>query len=688
MRSISSTLRAAAMRWGGRPAVTAEVQDRRLRWVGVRYGGGSTMRTDMVVCGGGAGDLGLHRVAVDAAGHLLYGRVHDAAAGAEWDAWTILASDACPDGDVALAAVDEATLALRVAYAAPDGAGGFGVRCLESADGGAHWHAGAPAVTGLAAPPWVAAAGALVLYTRDGRIAARSAPLGGAWGAENVWAAAGPYGDLRGIGAALDEAAGCLRLAIAADGKVRAGTLDIATGAWAGPTSIAPGGDAAVTGASTVAEPAVVVVPATAWAGARHLVSWVDRYDGTPAWQQPVVVASSDGVHYGEEVALGMDASVHRRVALAYDAAEGVIYAANQRCVVRHVAYRGASTHRLADLPLIRYRRVTDEAGSRVRVEVPNPSGAYDGLARQGSPAEPVRPLSTLIVWRGYVTPLGPEIVALEPHYIVAAQAVHGAPPRAAGRSTSSARGSGHARYMAIDAVNGWGLLDLWRPQEPLTWEGATIGWLLDEVCARVGLRFTSDDPAYLRTVPRFTMAPTTTAAQACRRLLGLAGGMAYFQADGAMRGLTLLGHTPAPEDVGLGGEIAYGAFGPAMPAGTSFRVYGEPASGVGAVGEVSYLSMSLGLRMHVHDTDYGLADEAMAVNARDALWARAHMARRCERVTIPLRPELELWDRVRLYPPGSVILPMDRERRVVGIAEEWDAPRGRYLSRLTLAGV
>lgn len=670
MRAITSTLRAAAMRWGGRPAVTAEVQDRRLRWIGVRYADGATMPTDMACCGGGPGDIGLHRVAVDAAGYVLYCRVRDPADPAEWTAWTILATDACPDGDVALAVVDGGAGVLRMVYAAPDGLGGYAVRCLESADCGAHWSAGATVATGLAARPWVAADGAFTVYTRDGRVAARSAPLGGAWGAENVWAAAGPYTDLRGIGAALDAAAGRLIVAIAADGKVRGGTLDTAAGAWTGPVSIAPGGDGAVTGASTVAEPAVEIV------GDRHLVSWLDRFDGSPAWVQPVVAASPDGIHYGEEVALGLEAATHRRAALAYDAAAGVVYAANERCAARHAVYGGSSAHRLPDLPVIRYRRTTNESGSRLRVEVPNPAGAYDGLGREGTPGEPVRPLSAIIVRRGYVTPLGAESVALEPHYIVAARAVQGVRTHPTG---------GEIGRMVIDAVDGWGLLDLWRPQEPLTWDGATIAWLLDELCTRVGLRFTSDDVAYQRAVSRFTMAATATAAEACRRLVGLAGGMARFEADGAMRGLTLAGHAPAPGDVGLGGEIAYGAFGPGLPNGTSFRVYGDPASGAATAGEVSYLSMGLGLRMHVHHTDYGLADAAMATTVRDALWLRAHMAQRCERVTVPLRPELELWDRVRLHPSGSAILPGDRERRLIAIAEEWDASRGRYMSRLTL---
>jgi hypothetical protein len=536
----------------------------------------------------------------------------------------------------------------------------------------------------------VAADGAFAFYTRDGRVAVRKAPLDGGWGAENVWGEAGPYLDPRGIGAALDIDTGRLYLAVAADGKVRGGTLDAATGAWTGPISIAPGGDAAVTGASMVAEPAVEVV------GDRHLVSWIDRFEGSPAWVQPVVAVSGDGAkctsfrHYGEEVALAFEAETHRRVALAYDPPAGIVYAANERCVARHAFYRhDAASHHLAGLPVIRYRRATGEWGSRLRVEVPNPAGAYDGLGREGAPAEPVRPLSTIILWRGYITAQGTEAVALDPHYIVAARTVQGV--RRCGTEYGAASfypTSGEVGRMVIDAVDGWGLLDLWRTQEPLTWDDVTIAWLLDAMCARVGLRFATADAAYGRVVSRFTATMSATAADACRRLLRLAGGVVRFEADGTMRGLSLAGHAPSPADVGLGGEIVYGAFGPGLPRGTSFRVYGDPASGAATAGEVSYLSMGLGLRMHVHHLDYGLADAAMAMTVRDALWLRAHMAQRRERVTVPLRPELELWDRARLYPSGSAILPGDRERRLVAISEEWDALRGRYLSRLALAAV
>jgi len=203
-----------------------------------------------------------------------------------------------------------------------------------------------------------------------------------------------------------------------------------------------------------------------------------------------------------------------------------------------------------------------------------------------------------------------------------------------------------------------------------------------------VGLRFVTADPAYERVVSRLTAPVSVTAAEVCRRLVSLAGGMVRFEADGAMRGLTVTGHAPAPADVGLGGEIAYGAYGPGLSHGTSFRVYGDPASGAATAADVAYLSMGLGLRMHVHYGDCALGDAAMATGVREALWLRAHMAQRRERVTVPLRPDLEMWDRVRLYPSGGAILPSDRMRRLIGIAEEWDAPRRRYVSRLTLAAV
>lgn len=241
---------------------------------------------------------------------------------------------------------------------------------------------------------------------------------------------------------------------------------------------------------------------------------------------------------------------------------------------------------------------------------------------------------------------------------------------------------------MVIEAVDGWGLLALWRSQEPLTWDGAAIAWLLDEMCARVGLRFATADPAYACPLSRLTVPATATAAEVCRRLLRLAGGMVRFEVDGAMRGLSLAGHMPEPGDVGLSDEIVHGAFGVGLLEGTSFRVYGDAACGAATAGEVSYLSMGLGLRMHVHYPDYGVADAAMARTVRDGLWLRAHTARRREQVTVPLRPDLEMWDRVRLHPSGSAILPGEGERRLIGISEEWDAPRGKYTSRLTLGQV
>jgi hypothetical protein len=284
-----------------------------------------------------------------------------------------------------------------------------------------------------------------------------------------------------------------------------------------------------------------------------------------------------------------------------------------------------------------------------------------------GRPAEPVQPLAEVHLERGYLVGNSSHRVTLDPHYL-----------------TSAAYTAGRQRgRLLLQAVDGWGLLERWHPPMPLTWENRSVRWLLAELTGRVGLAF-ADDGAQVfdYVVPTFTALPGQSGATAVRALLGLAGAVARFAADGTFHALNLYHHAPLTYvDLGTKGEIMEGQFGLAADS-TAFRVYGD---GVGHAAENTVASMALGLRLHQRITDYRLHTEEQAYQVAVYHWLRSTMSTRREAVTVPLRPDPELWDMSRLFVDPDIVPPADAMRGVMAIDEEYHPRQGRYVTRLTL---
>ena len=300
--------------------------------------------------------------------------------------------------------------------------------------------------------------------------------------------------------------------------------------------------------------------------------------------------------------------------------------------------------------------------------------GAYDQLPSC------ILPLASLILERGYVTWSPPgssgdgaERVALDPHYLVSATLTEG--PRS---------GRGQGGKLILEAVDGWGLLALWHPGEPLTWTNRAVAWLLKEICARVGLDYADCGASSFSYTPAtFTLLPTQSGAEAVRELLKLAGGVGWFQEDGAFYAVELYSYDPLDRvEIGAEGEVLQGAYGLRAYKGTSFRVYGQ---GAASASELGAESMELGLRLMRSHEDYRLTTADSTQALQDYLWTRGRISGRKELLTIPLRPEVELWDIAQLTVNAEIIPPSDCLRRVVGIGEEYDAGRGRYVTRVEM---
>lgn len=667
MRNMTDTLRAAALSKSGRPSVAVDVRDKRLRWTGLHWADGSTCWTDQVADGDA-----IHRALTDGSGNVKHAKVTDPSAASQWTNWQTLRTDAIVDSDVAIARLGSSDIRI---YYVREGAGDtWDIVYIDSTDGGANWGSPSNAATGVnGAPagddpeaPRIAAAHQYLFYTDEGRVKARSIPWGGSPSSPSTWTTLGTLEERQGLGVTYNSSTEVCHLVVAGAGTIAVGTYTPSGSSWSSPLQIAPGGTGSASSDSALSSPSAL------YANGLYLVTWIDRFEGDASeWTQPVVLSSDDWEHFGNEVALSIWASTYRRVALAYIASSEILYAANERIACQATIYSAEDTSKnLVGLTPASYRRRTDEDGSRLHLEFLNAGGVYDTVGQQGEDGECIRPLSSIVLSRGYVTSEGTEQIALDPHYIVSAQISQGLE-----------RGR-----LVIEAMDGWGLLAMWRPNEALTWSNRTVRWLLTEICARVGLTFSgSAQTSFDYQVPAFTVHPSQHGARIVRRLLLLAGAVAFFDLDGQMKGYELYGYSPSYDDIGSNGEILQGGYGLKAPWATSFRVYGDQA---GAAGEVSWISMEMGLRLNANRQDYRLSTDPAAQVVQRYDWTRARMSCRREEVTIPMRPDLELWDRVRLFPTGDVIPPSDCLRRVVGIGEEWDGTRGRYVSRVTMEDV
>jgi len=672
MRSMTDTLRAAALSWGSEPSLAVDVRDKRLRWSSTRWDDGSQCWIDQVA----DGDT-IHRGLTDGSGNVKHAKVTDPSTSSQWTDWETLRSDAINNSDLAVARLDSDKI--RIYYVKDAGSSTWDIVYVETSDGGENWSTPSNAATGIngapagedAEPPRLAAAYQYLFYTEGGQVIARSIPWGGSPASPSTWTALGTLEERQGLGATYNGSTGLCYLVVAGAGTTEsASTCGITIGtytpsgpSWSSPLQIAPGGTGSASSDSALSSPSAL------YADGLYLVAWIDCFEGDSSeWTQPVVLSSDDWEHFGNEVALSIWASTYRRVALAYIASSKSVYAANERIACQTTMYSADDDSRnLTGLTPASYRRHTDEDGSRLHLEILNVDGAYDTIDQREEDAECIRPLSTVVLNRGYATSDGQERIALDPHYIVRASITQGLQQ---GR-------------LVIDAVDGWGLLRMWRPNETLTWAKRTIRWLLTEICARVGLVFSgSAQTSFDYQVPTFTVHPSQDGAQMAHRLLFLAGAVAFFDMEGQMKAYQLYGYGPSYDDIGANDEILQGAYGPTVPSGTSFRVYGDEA---GAAGETSWISMDLGLRLNVNRQDYRLTTDTAAQVVQQYDWTRARMSCRREGVTIPMRPDLELWDRVRLFPSGDVVPPSDCMRRVVTIGEEWDGEKGRYVSRVAM---
>jgi len=649
MRTMSATLLAATTSGRGRPWVSLDVEDHRSRWSRHVSGAASTRRTDL-----GLMDGDLVRVSL-VGSQIRWARLTDPSSPSQWPGtWQAIAGDADGSEDVTLA-VYSATRA-SVFYARNTGH----LARVDTADGGVTWGASEACCAWDYTPVWVAADGVVCAWSRPGeiRLATTRDDLGNpAWVANVLYGGAGPFVHCHGLALCRDHADPTTYYLVSAiEGALLITTYHQPSQIFGRTYQIIPPGTAGAASTSQVREPSV-----TSTADGLY-VTYIDKVGvGDLAhWEQVAALHTRHYPHFARVALLDMGQSTPARAALACHAE--AVYAACENNACRSLYYlpdrMGLNTRNL--MPAA-YTVRTTEQSSTVTIVLPNVGHAYDAAGQSGTPYEALRPGATLLLHRGYVTTSGPEAITLAPHTVTEVR-LH------AGRERN---------VLQLFAV---GALDLLRAQhlaDVCQWRDETIRHLLAQVCGMAGLSYADGgEDALGATLDEFVLRPVDTLAGGMRALLGLAAAVAYVDASGALQARVLSDYAPDAVTLGQGGELLQREVIARAPELVASAVYGD---GAAASSAADTHTMDTGLLLTGQRVDYRATTHDLAATLAEYAANRATMARQAVRFLLPVRPDLEMWDRVELD--------TDDVRRVVALEERYDARRGLYQTTLEVQG-
>ena len=660
MQPITPTLLQAAQSSSREPVVQAIIEDRRVRWATLHDwpAGPDIGRVGQF----NNGSITLRAVSDDA-GQIWTVRVWVHSDPAAWEAWTLAATDAQDACDVAVAWMAPYTWLLLY-----ESASDHQVMARISTDDGVSW-SGAHILHTAAQAPWLAAWGEWAFILED-RLHAYQW-TGATWeGPHTLWSVTTP--EPHGVAAYNDSGAQWGHLLYSSCGQLFKVEVDSsgATPSYTTPRPLTPGGDQ---GGSDVA--AIVLPSLTRVLDLGIVATWVEQHTGPlDGWGLPVsaVARDANAQHFGQICPLAEAHVSAQRWHLAYNGVTKMLYAGHRRRIVRAPLFDRHLREwmRLGPVDVLSARRVAErhEPGS-LTVELLDPAMVYRNPGHADSAASAIKPVSAVRLRRGYRTAAGIETIDSPNYYVTTA-------------TLSEGQGAGRLHIEALDA---FGLLALWQPVESIQWYDRTIAWLLAEICGRVGLRVeTGDAPGTGATLPHFGLHPHQSALTAVRALLRLGCAVARPAPDDTLH---LSGYPlsqGSPLEIGAEGEVHEAAYGWGRHPYTHIRVASE-AHDTYTEAEAVEASQAMGQRFSRMLEDNRVATEEMATNMAAHMLALAASWGRRDQVSVPLRPELEIWDPITLHANEAAIPADTKERVLVRIVEEITLSRDRCMSRLTL---
>ncbi|MFO7697226.1 MAG: hypothetical protein R6X16_08720 [Anaerolineae bacterium] len=663
MHPISPALLSAATSWAAEAVAKAIIEDRRVRWSTLHAWPSGYDASPTAMFHNGSYLL---RACVDASGQVLLARVNDPDDPAEWEDWSVVATGARPGSDVAIGWWAPFTWALLYESAA-----GRQALLRTSTDAGATWSAPLTLHT-ASVTPWFALWGrwALVL---EATLSAYHWN-GSAWDGPYTLAGASP--SAAGVAGWYDATAERLHVLYASAGRLQRATLDASASppAWDTPRVLAPGGDQPPSSLAACALPAITSVPALGL-----VATWLEAYSGDLSGLRAPVSALLRAPNYdhpGQLCPLAAPGTSALRWPLAYDALTQTLICGNRRAVLSAPVFDAAvrTWMRLGPADALSWRwQAAGDAPGRLVLELLDPTLSLRNPGDPSSAAAAVRPLAGLRLRRGYRTVTGAETVDTGHWYV---------------QSAAFSEGLGGGR-LQIEAVDAFGLLALWRPAESLIWHDRTVFWLLEEVCARVGLAVARETgtPGLDTVLPAFALHPHHTALTAAQALLRLGQAVARPAAGDTLLVLPLRDGSGTLPALGSAGELREGSYGPAAVSATHVRVT-SPAGGPGAAGvyaesESLGASQAMGGRLSTIVAGNRVSTVALAGALAGHTLALATLDARADRVRVPLRPDLELWDTVELVAPE-----VSGARVIVAIEEDVCPARNRFETSMRLGAV
>jgi len=361
--------------------------------------------------------------------------------------------------------------------------------------------------------------------------------------------------------------------------------------------------------------------------------------------------------------------STHEKAALAYDDTNQLIYACQYSQACRSEVYSDKTAFHFTTDKINRWEyRKTRHLPAYARLTLIDTAEAWRGFGASGA-AQSVQPLAELRVSRGYRTSAGEETETTPRLYILSAE-------------YTAHQGRGQ---LIITATDAFGLLDLFRPQRPAIYSAQTLAYIAAAIAARAGIQIETDSAAAWSTsIAEFTWLPTTSALYALTQVLNLGGGIARVESSGKIKLYDFAAYAPASKPtIGASSEIRSARWGSATPEGNAHFTAGAEHS-YRAQDLADTMSLGLTLERATHDTRLPSAASCQqAANA--ALRTLSGYAARGWAV-IPLRPDLETWDMVRIQ-TDTAILPLNTERVLTTLTEWYNREDLTCQSALELTG-
>jgi hypothetical protein len=392
---------------------------------------------------------------------------------------------------------------------------------------------------------------------------------------------------------------------------------------------------------------------------------FVEKHTGQEAYQRPYWAHTLPSQGFSQELwrePVPFDLTSDYGVAMAYQGS--TVWLSTPFGV-----WQGTLSTATADLTgdVLGLLATASASGGRVRVELDNSSGKYNGPGSGGLIA--LRLGSRLQMSPGYYTTAGPEAAPGHVYWI---------------EGWEYRRQGGH-NVLVVEGADGWGQAAAWHTRRQFGWQAAqkTVQELVAFLLARCGLplQVLSSSSFFTSHQPAFALHPGGRGEDGIRLLLDMVADLLFFREE-----------TACTKDADPAEATAY-SYGTDHPILSG--VYSRTAPGINRVQayglDVTAESFSWGEISEVLDRlrqvhDLNLTTVADARERADAGNDRAAREGYGGEVVVPSNCGQEMYDVVEITDPACGL--SATRRRVVGLALLYEPGRGLYQHRLRLSGV